>query len=191
LGFSASRPVSKRWGFGSLVVHGTLQFALSHSSRKSLTTHLSGHLRCRLIPALASTSSPCTHLMPLRKLRIGMPAHKASLHLAKHSPCFKRAGLPVLEIEKLVYGLRFLHGIRAQSQTAIPGFPTTKNSPPEFLRVPWPLLAASSPVIPRSAIRWVLWQKCFPGPSAQKMKHTGVALAKTSSYALRRLRHRV
>ena len=54
MGFAASRPVSKRRGFGSLAVHGALQFALSHSSRKSLTTHSSRPLRCSggLIQAL-------------------------------------------------------------------------------------------------------------------------------------------
>ena len=38
---------------GSLLLHGAVWFVLSHSGRKSLTSHSSGRLRRRLIPALA------------------------------------------------------------------------------------------------------------------------------------------
>jgi hypothetical protein len=52
LEFAASRQVSERGGFGSLFLHGVAQLVMACSGRKVLTSHSSGRLRRRLIPAL-------------------------------------------------------------------------------------------------------------------------------------------
>jgi hypothetical protein len=57
LGFAASRQVSERGGFGSLLLHGMAQLVMACSGRKVLTSHSSGRLRRRLTPALVGRAA--------------------------------------------------------------------------------------------------------------------------------------